>query len=106
MFSPSPKGRRCANDTDHVSLAHNLVSLRNKFGINGVAIGDIKEALPQVHQVPQGLKRFTTVVTHDPSENSSFEVVYGSPQPDFVFLEPTKVSNSSSSPTSGIVSGS
>ena len=92
-------------DSNHVCLADNLVTLRYKFGISRVAIGDIKEALPPFHQVPQGLKRFATVVTHDPAENASFEVVYSSPQPDFVFLEPTKVSNSSSSPTSGIVSG-
>ena len=66
-------------DSNHVSFAYNLVPLRNKLRINGVAIGDIKVALPQFHEVPQGLKRFATMVTDDPPENSSFEVVYGSP---------------------------
>jgi hypothetical protein len=66
-------------DSNHVSFAHNLVTLGNKFGINRIAIGDIEKALPQFHPVSQGLKRFTTMVTYDPSENSSFEVVYSGP---------------------------
>ena len=66
-------------DANHVSFAYNLVTIRNKLGIGWVAIRDIKEALPQLHEIPQGLKRFATMVTHDPPENSSFEGVYGSP---------------------------
>jgi hypothetical protein len=53
-------------DSNHVSLAHNLVTFRNKLGINGIAIGDIKAALPRFHQVPEWLKRFATMVAHNP----------------------------------------
>ena len=93
-------------DPSHIGLADNLVSIGDVLGINLVAIGDIEEALPETDHDPNGFKGGGTVVTDSPRQNAGLEVVYGCPDPDFVFFDPTKVCNSSSSPTSGTVSGS
>jgi hypothetical protein len=36
-------------DSRHIGLADNLVPVRDVFGIDFVAIGDIEEALPEAH---------------------------------------------------------
>ena len=92
-------------DPSHVCLADNLVARWNETRIDGPPIGDIEVALPGSDQCPKGLEGFGTVLTEHPAQNSRFEVVNRRPQPISCFFKPTKVSNSSSSPTSGVVSG-
>ena len=93
-------------DPSHIGLADNLVPVRDVLGIHLVSIRDIEVALPETDHDPNGFKGGGTAVTDSPSQNPRLKMVYGCPNPDFVFFEPTKVCNSSSSPTSGTVSGS
>ena len=95
-----------AFDSSHIGLADNLIAIGNELGINLETIGDIEKTLPETHHRPQGLKGIGTMVPYDPAEDTGLEVVNGSPNPEFVFFEPTNVCHSSSSPTSGIASGS
>ena len=83
-------------------FAHNMVFWSNKTGVNFPSICDIKIALPTTNNLPQWLKCFCTMVSQYPSQNSFTKMIYGCPQLLFVFFDPTKVSSSSNSPTSGI----
>jgi len=73
-------------DPSHIGLADNLVSIRDVLGIHLVAIGDIEKALPQADHDPNRCKGGSTVVTDGPRQNPRFKVVYGCPDPNFVFF--------------------
>ncbi len=88
----------------HVSFADDVVSWFDKTRVNLPSVSYIKLALPKSNNVPQRLKCFCAVVSQYPSENVFMKMIYCCPQPNFVFFDPTKVSNSSNSPTDGISS--
>lgn len=90
-------------DSRHIGLTDNGVAIGNKHWIEWPTITHIKEALPHLHQIPKGFKGLGTMIADDPTEDSRCEMIHCRPDPD-LFFEPTKVSNSSSSPTSGMTS--
>ncbi len=77
-----------------------MVNIINEALINFVPISDIEIAMPAMNNPPQDLEGLGRAIAQHPSKDTWTEMVYSSPQPDFVFFEPTKVWSSSSSPTS------
>ena len=78
-------------DASHIGLTDNLVTIGYKHGINMPAICDVEEASSETNHCPEWFECLCASVTNSPSENTWLEVVYGSPEPDLVFLAPTKV---------------
>ena len=70
----------------HVSLAHNLLAVCHQVWIDAPTLCDREIALPLGSQRPQGGKGCRTVVSQYPAENPARKVVYGGPEPTFVFL--------------------
>jgi hypothetical protein len=105
-----PQARVFSFDSGHIGLADNLVAVwwspSGMLPIDLPSIRDIEVALPSFDRCPQRLEGGCTRIANDPTENPTLKVIYSCPDPDFVFFEPTKVSSSSSSPTSGNCSGS
>lgn len=93
----------CFHPLLYICLTNNMVARINKLRVHFPSICDIEVALPGGDKFPQTLKCFCTMVTQNPTKNSLTKVIYCCPQPDFIFFDPTKVSNSSSSPTNGLL---
>ena len=86
-----PQSRILSFHTSHVGLADNLVFIRNKHRIDLPSVCDVEEALPYTDNRPQRLKYLRASITDYPPKYAWPEVVYGCPDPDFIFFEPTNV---------------
>ena len=80
----------------HRRFAHEMVGVINEAGIHLVAIGDVQETGPALNPLPELSKRLLRAVTQDKLENTGSLCIHDSPEPNFVFLAPTKVWSSSS----------
>ena len=74
----------------HVGLAHNLITVGNKGGIDRIAITDPKETLPTSDRLPQGAESLGAMVANSPSQNPWLKVVDDSPNPHLVTLSAHK----------------
>jgi hypothetical protein len=61
-----PQTRVFPLHTGHVGLAHNLVTVGDKTGIDRIAITHPEESLPTGDRLPQGLKSLCAMVADDP----------------------------------------
>ena len=91
-----PQARVLSLDSSHGRFAHQMITLINQAGIDRIAIGDVQKAAPPSNGPPQALKGLKTAIAYDPLEDARLVAVDGTPEPNFVFLEPIKVCNSSS----------
>ena len=73
-----------------------MITLINQAGIDRIAIRNVQKAAPPSNCPPQTLKSLETAVAYDPLEDARLVAVDRTPEPNFVFLAPTKVCNSSS----------
>jgi len=68
-----------------------MLAIINQARINGITICNVQKAAPTPNHQPKQPKRGERTVADHPLENASGSRIYGNPNPDFDFFEPTKV---------------